>query len=136
VRRLLLLLPLCALAVACGSGSKTSGPYLPKPTAACLRSHGLHVSLQPPDVQLVIRTADFGGLRAWHTRAGNQLQIAFTRNERTADLEKRAIRRVAPPLLKRRIDDVTRIERNAVLLWTIAPSADDEQTAVACLSTA
>jgi hypothetical protein len=133
MRRLLLLVPL-GLVAACGGTSGPPKPYLPVATAKCLRDKGFHVSMSSSEVQLVISTAYYGGLRAWHTRAGNQLEIAFTANDRDAVGEFRGIRSVAPKRLKPHIHDVTRIERNAVLLWTIAPSQTDEQDAIACLS--
>lgn len=133
MRRLLLLLPVALVAVACG-GAKKAGPYLPGPTAACLRDHGFTVSTSSKDLELVIATADNGGLHAWHTKAGNQLEIAFMADEPSTRDELKAIRNVAPKRLRPHIADITRVQRNAVLLWTIAPSAQDDQTSLSCLS--
>jgi hypothetical protein len=126
------LLTIVLLAAACG-GSGTEKPFLPAPTAKCLRDKGYDVSLNT-GVDVVISTAEFGGLRALEPGGGNELQIAFTAGPQDALFERQAIRRTAPPRLRPRIDDITRIKRNAVLRWTIAPSSDDEQTAIDCLS--
>lgn len=131
---LLVLAPLALLASACGGGSSSTAPFAPEPTAKCLRDKGYTVSTRAADLQLVIATADNGGLRALRRGDSNPLEIAFTAGPEGAREELKAIRNVAPKKLRPHIGDITRVKRNAVLLWTIAPAAQDEQDALGCLS--
>ena len=133
MRRLLLLVPIGLVAAACGGSTSSTKPFLPAPTAACLRTQGFTVSTRQKDLQFVIALADNGGLLAHTAKNENTLQIAFTNGPRDAVDEFRAIERVAPKELRLHIRDVASIARNAVLLWTIAPTAKQQQTVVDCL---
>jgi hypothetical protein len=137
MRRLLVLVSVALVATACGGAKQSRGPYLPGPTADCLRSHGFHASTRSKDVQLLFATAGRGGLHAWHDseKQGNQLQIAFATNRKGATIEYYAIRRQLPRHVRLRIFDVARVKRNAVILWTIAPTPTDDQAAIDCLRT-
>jgi hypothetical protein len=133
MRRALIALALVPLALtACGSSASTE-PFLPGPTAKCLRDKGYTLS-QDKGVDLVISSAEYGGLRASKPNGDNDLEIAFAAGPQDAQLELKAISRTAPPRLRLRIGDITRVKRNAVLRWTIAPASDEEQTALDCLS--
>jgi hypothetical protein len=134
MRRSLLALVLFPLALTACGGSASTEPFLPGPTAKCLRDKGYTVS-QDKGVDLVISSAEYGGLRASKPGGDNDLEIAFTAGPGDAQLELQAIRHTAPPRLRLRIGDITRVKRNAVLRWTIAPTSDDEQTALDCLTT-
>ena len=133
MRRLLLLVPIGLVAAACGSSSSASKPFLPEPTAACLRDQGFTVSTRPQDLQIVIQLADNGGLVAHTTKNANTLQIAFAAGPKGAVDEFRKIARVAPKQLRLHIRDVASIARNAVLLWTVAPTQKQQQTVLDCL---
>ena len=134
MRRLLLLVPVGLVAAACGGSSSSTEPFLPGPTAACLQKQGFTVSTRRKDLQFVIQLADNGGLLAYTPQKENTLQIAFASGPKAAVDEFRAIARVAPKQLRLHIRDVASIARNAVLLWTIAPTQKQEQTVLACLS--
>jgi hypothetical protein len=141
MRRLVVLLlvlgPLALLASACGGGgssSSSTAPFALRPTAKCLEGKGYKVSTKPADLQLVIATADNGGLHAVRHGDTSPLEIAFAANAAGAREELKAIRNVAPKSLRPHIADITRVKRNAVLLWTVAPSQQDEQDALGCLS--
>jgi hypothetical protein len=131
VRRLLPLVVLALVAAACGSSAPK--PFLPEPTAKCLRTAGFKVSTRPEDVQLVAQTAENGGLTATPKEGGNTLTMAFAADGADAADVQRAIRRVAPPGLKPHLGDVMSAKRNAVLLWTISPTAEQQQTVLDCL---
>ncbi len=133
MRRSPFVLALVPLALTACGGSSVQKPFLPGPTADCLRDKGYTVSTEK-GVDLVIASAEYGGLRALKPKGDNELQIAFAAGPGDADFELQAIQRTAPPRLRIRIRDITREKRNAVLRWTIAPTPDDEQTALDCLS--
>ena len=131
MRRLLLLAPLALVAAACGS--TTAKPFLPDPTAKCLRGQGFTVSTAEADVPLVAAAAANGGLRATPQAGGNTLIMAFAEDGKDAGNVERSIRRVAPPKLRPHLQDVMSAKRNAVLLWTISPSAAQQAAALDCL---
>jgi hypothetical protein len=131
VRRLLLLAPLAAVAAACGSA--TVKPFLPEPTATCLRGQGFTVSTAAADVPLVAAAAANGGLRAAPQGGGNTLVMAFAEDGKDASNVERSIRRVAPAKLRPHLQDVMSAKRNAVLLWTVTPTAAQQAAALNCL---
>jgi hypothetical protein len=131
MRRLLPLVLVAVVAAACGSSE--AKPFLPEPTAECLRDTGFKVSTKEEDVQLVAATAANGGLTATPKGGGNTLTMAFAEDGKDAADVERAIRRVAPPALKPHLGDVMSAKRNAVLLWTVSPSAEQQQTVLDCL---
>jgi hypothetical protein len=131
VRRLLVLAPLALVAAACGSS--TVKPFLPEPTAKCLRGQGFTVSTAEADVPLVASAAANGGLRAAPAGGGNTLVMAFAEDGKDAATVERAIRRVAPATLRPHLQDVMSAKRNAVLLWTVSPTAAQQSAALNCL---
>jgi hypothetical protein len=131
VRRLVLLAPLALVAAACGSS--TVKPFLPEPTAKCLRGESFTVSTADRDVPLVAAAAANGGLRATPQGGGNTLIMAFAEDGKDATNVERAIRRVAPATLRPHLQDVMSAKRNAVLLWTVSPTAAQQATALDCL---
>jgi hypothetical protein len=130
---LLLLVPIGLVAAACGGSSSSGKPFLPGPTASCLRTQGFTVSTRQTDLPFVIQLADNGGLKAYPPKKDNTLQIAFATGPRGAVDEFRAIERVAPKELRLHIRDVASLARNAVLLWTVAPTQTQQQTVLNCL---
>jgi hypothetical protein len=131
MRRLLLLAPLALLLTACGQS--TVKPFLPGATATCLRGQGFQVSTTDADVPLVAAAAANGGLRATPKDGGNTLIMAFAENGKDAVEVERRIRHVAPPALRPHLGDVMTAKRNAVLLWTVSPTAAQQQAALDCL---
>ncbi len=131
MRRLLLLAPLAVVAAACGQGA--AKPFLPGPTAKCLRQAGFHVSTSEADVPIVAAAAANGGLRASPKSGGNTLVVAFAADGPDALTVEKSIRRVAPPKLRPHLGDVMTQKRNAVVLWTVSPGPELQQTALGCL---
>ena len=127
----LLAIPLAFLVAGCGSGA--AKPFVPGATAACLRQHGFSASTADTRVPLVASTAANGGLIAAPKQGGNTLVIGFGADTPDASNLERAFRRVAPPRYRAHIRDVMTSKRNAVLLWTVSPTPDQQQTALACL---
>jgi hypothetical protein len=129
-------LPLLAISLAlvvagCAGGS--AKPFVPAATASCLRQHGFSASTADARVPLVAQTAANGGLIATPKERGNTLVIGFAADTPDASNLERALRRVAPPRYRAHIRDVMTSKRNAVLLWTVSPTPEQQQTAIACL---
>jgi hypothetical protein len=133
MRRLLPLVALVFLVAACGQQS--AKPFLAPPTAACLRGQGFRASTSDAEVSLVLSTAANGGLRAVPKGGGNTLEIGFASDGADAANLEKAIRRVADPKLRPHLRDVMSSKRNAVLLWTISPTPEQQQTVLGCLRT-
>lgn len=129
MRRAFLLLALALLAAGCGSAEPAA--YKAEGTAKCLRGKGYRVTTTPAKVGVVAAAAPHGGLRAFEP--GNTLTIAFGANSDDALGISRAFRRFAPKKLRPHIDDVMRTQKNAVLLWTVTPPAEEMDKIFACL---
>jgi hypothetical protein len=131
--RLVLLVAVAALAAGCGVRNST--PFSPTASAACLRSHGFtSVTTAPAHVGFVAAFADDGGLRAT-SPAKNVLTIAFAADAQkssTSSLEA-SFQAHAPKSLRPHMSDIMSVNRNAVLVWTTAPSSTDSDTVNRCL---
>jgi hypothetical protein len=131
MRRLLLLAPVALVAAACGQSAVK--PFVADPTATCLRGKGFQVSTKDADIGLVASTAANGGLRATPQGGGNTLILAFAADGKGAASIEGAFRRFAPKKLRPHLGDVMSAKRNAVLLWTVSPTAAQQQTVLDCL---
>jgi hypothetical protein len=131
MRRLLLLAPLALLAAACGQSA--AKPFVADATARCLRDKGFVVSTNEADLGLLASTAPNGGLRATPKEGGNTLILAFAADGKEAANLQKTFRRFAPTKLRPHLGDVMSAKRNAVLLWTVSPTASQQQTVVDCL---
>ena len=120
---------LTALLSACSSGEPSA--YKAQPTANCLGKLGYRVTTVDRNVGVVAAAAPNGGLRAFEP--GNTVTIAFGANQDDALQIEGAFRRFAPKKLKPNIDDVMRVEKNAVLLWTVTPPEDEMNKVFGCL---
>jgi hypothetical protein len=133
VQRSLLLIVLASLLAtllaACSSGEPST--YKADPTAQCLRKLGYRVTTIDQDVGVVAAAAPNGGLRAFEP--GNTVTIAFGANQDDALKIEGAFRRFAPKKLRPNIDDVMRLQKNAVLLWTVTPPEDEMNKVFGCL---
>jgi hypothetical protein len=127
------LVPLALLAVvAAGCGVRNSKPFNPKPTAACLRTHGFtDVTTDPRQVGFVAAFADRGGLKAT-SPTKNVLTIAFAADANSVSDEEQAFRLHAPKRLRPHLSDIMSSNRNAVLVWTITPRSDELDTVSRC----
>jgi hypothetical protein len=129
VQRSLLLIPLALLLAACGGAEPSA--YKADPTATCLRKLGYRVTTIDREVGVVAAAAPNGGLRAFEP--GNTVTIAFGENQDDALQIEGAFRRFAPKKLRPNIDDVMRVQKNAVLLWTVTPPEDEMNKVFGCL---
>jgi hypothetical protein len=130
------LIPIAVLAlVVAGCGAGAAKPFLPGPTAKCLKSAGYVVSTSDAEVGLVASTAENGGLRVTPKGGGNTLIMAFAADGPDAANVQRSFRRFAPAGLRPHLGDVMSSKRNAVLLWTVTPSAEQQQLVLGCLRT-
>jgi hypothetical protein len=113
-----------AVVAACGSSNE---PYTPRKTSPCLRKLGYRV-LPPRAEDVIANTAENGGLRA--VGFGNTLTIAFGVDARDGLRLARAYRRQATTPGQR---ELIQPKRNAVLVWTIAPTFAQQDAAQKCL---
>jgi hypothetical protein len=123
-----LFLLLAVLAAGCETEPSA---YKPQPTAKCLRKDGYRVRTEPAQLGIVERNAPNGGLLAFHP--GNAVRMAFGANSDDAPGIAAGYRRFAPRKLKPHIDDVLRIQKNAVLLWTVTPPLEEQDDVFGCL---
>jgi hypothetical protein len=137
VRRILaVLVVVLAAGVAAGCGQKAAKPFLPAPTAECMRAQGFTVSTRDADVaDVVATTAANGALRATPRGGGNTLILAFAADGQGAEDIEQAYRRFAPASLRPHLDDILSSRRNAVLKWTVSPSSEQQNAATGCLRT-
>ena len=121
---------LAALAAGCGGPAPA---YTSQGTAKCLTDKGFtKVTTDPAKVGFIAAFADNGGLRG-KAPNGNVLTIAFTKDAASVGSTENAFRAHASPFYKRRMHDIMESKRNAVLVWTTAPSQAQLATALGCL---
>ena len=125
----LLVLALALLFAGCGAGEPDV--YKAEPTAKCLRDDDYRVVTASGELGVVERNAANGGLIAY--KPGNAVRIAFGENSDDAIGIQRGFRRFVPARVRPHITDVMRTQKNAVLLWTVTPPADEEQAVYGCL---
>jgi hypothetical protein len=123
------LLLACILAAGCTSGEPSA--YKAEPTAKCLRDNGFTVTTDDAKVGVVAANAPHGGLLA--KEPGNALTIAFAQDSDDAIMVSGAFKRFASKKLRPHIDDVMRLQKNAVLLWTVTPPQDEMDKVFGCL---
>jgi len=128
---LLLTLALAATLVA-GCGARSSKPYTATGTQACLTKKGFtQVTTDAAKIGFIAAFADNGGLRA---NAGpNVLTIAFAADANSVAGTKQAFTNHAPKKLRPRIIDIMESQGNAVLVWTVSPTAQQLADAESCL---
>jgi hypothetical protein len=124
-------LPLVAVALLVAGCNSEPSVYTAEPTSKCLRGNGFRVTTVPQNIGVVAAAAPNGGLRAFEP--GNTLTIAFGESSDDALGIRRAFRRFAPKSLRPNIDDVMRIQKNAVLLWTVTPPLEEMNKVFGCL---
>jgi hypothetical protein len=130
MRLTVVLVVLAFVAAGCSSGEPSA--YKAEPTAKCLRGKSFdEVTTESARIGVIAAAAPNGGLRAFEP--GNTLTIAFGENNDDALAIERAFRRFAPRKLRRHITDVMRTQKNAVMLWTVTPPLDEQNTVFGCL---
>ncbi len=119
--------------VAAGCGARNNNPFTAKGSAACFAKKGFtQVTTNPVKVGFIAGFADNGGLRAT-TKDRNVLTIAFAADEASVASTEQAFRTHAPAKLRPRMNDIMEAQRNAVLVWTVSPSAQQLADAESCL---
>jgi hypothetical protein len=128
--------PLCAVValLAAGCGARSSTPFTAKGTAPCLKTKGFTgVSTNPAKVGFIAGFAANGGIRAVSPNQ-NVVTIAFAADPDGVASTERAFRLHAPPTLRPHITDVMSSNRNAVVVWTTSPVAEDSSAVNGCLA--
>lgn len=128
-------LPLAVLALfVAGCGARSSTPYTAAATVACLQKQGgfTGVTTDPAKIGFIAAFAENGGLRAT-AKSGNTVTVAFAAAPEGVSSTARAFRLRAPRSLRPRFNDILRTDRNAVMVWTTSPSADDQSALQGCL---
>jgi hypothetical protein len=119
--------------IVAGCGGQSSKPYTAAGTVACLKKQGFtRVTQAPGKIGLIAAFAEHGGLQA-KASDGNVLRIAFAADDAGAASTQAAFKNQAPPFYKKRIADVMQADRNAVMVWTTAPTQAQIDTAKRCL---
>ena len=131
MRRLGLTLLAAATVALTGCGAKVVKVYRVDGTADCLRKGGYRVRTDARKLGLVAASASGGALRAFEE--GNTVTISFGASHTEAVNISNLYRRFAPKRLRPHIDDVMRVRKNAVLLWTITPPVEEENKVDDCL---
>jgi len=134
MRRLPPLAAILLLAVVAGCGSGSSSPYTADGTKACLAKSGFtKVTTDAKKVGFIAAFSANGGLQA-RSPHGNVLTIAFTDSPESVAGVERAYRKAAPPRLRPHIGDIMESQRNAVLVWTVSPRAEELTAVQHCLA--
>jgi len=133
-RRAFVVATIAVLAVVvAGCGARSTKPFTAKGSASCLKQKGFKdVTTAQTKVGFIAGFAANGGLRAT-TSDGNVLTVAFAEDEASTASTEQAFRRFAPPKLRPRMSDIMEAERNAVLVWTVTPTAAQLADAKGCL---
>ena len=131
MRRLGLILLVAAAIALTGCGAKEVKLYRVAGTADCLRKGGYRVRTDARNLGLVAASASGGALRAFEQ--GNTVTISFGGTHSEAVNISHLYRKFAPKRLRPHIDDVMRVRKNAVLLWTVTPPLEEENKVDDCL---
>jgi hypothetical protein len=126
-------LPLALVVCLAACGADVAAPYSAKATKPCLEKLGWRVSARDADVGVIAASAARGGLQVRIPKR-NDLTIAFGNDGHDAVGLAKAFRRLAPKKLRPHLRDVLMRQRNATLVWTVAPTVADLQAAQRCLS--
>ena len=129
--RLALTISITAALLLAGCSSGEPSTFKAGPTAKCLEKNGYQVTTDDAKVGVLAANAPNGGLLA--TEPGNAITIAFAQDSDDGIKTAAAVKRFAPKKLRPHIGDVMRIQKNAVLLWTVSPPQDELNKVFACL---
>jgi hypothetical protein len=129
MRRVFLVLGVGLLVAGCTETEPSV--YKAEGTAKCLRDTGYSVTTDSSQVGVVAAAAPNGGLLA--REPGNAVTIAFAADTGDAESIAAAMRRFAPKPRKGKITDNMQSQKNAVLLWTIAPPIEELNKVLGCL---
>jgi hypothetical protein len=129
VKTFVLIALLALLAAGCGGGSTSSTVYTLAATKQCLETTlGIH-DFPPLGDDFVASTASSGALRV--RLADNAVTLLFGANVNEASNLADAYRRFHAQNVG--IEDILRTDNNAVMLWQLHPSAEDESHIHDCL---
>ena len=125
------LVPLALLAAGCGA--RSSAPYTATGSAKCLTDKGFTgVTTDPSKVGFIAGFADNGGLLAKAPNR-NTVTIAFAADAADAAETAKAFTAHATPFYRRHMHDIMQTQRNAVMVWTTAPTQSQIDTVTGCL---
>ena len=116
-----------------GCGARSAKPFTAKGTLGCLEAKQFAVTTDPGQVGFIAAFAENGGVRAT-SHGGNVVTIAFTKDEASVSDTVKAFRAHASTALRPHFNDVLRTNRNAVMVWTTTPPADDDKLVQGCLA--
>ena len=119
---------------ACGPPkARTVGHYTLKATASCLKKSGLHVAVNPPNIDFVSGTATQGALIS--SRDKKAFTIAFGNSQEDSKILVEGYKRSASNRLeRRRLRSLLDLEGNAVVYWHTEPTASQADAVRGCLS--
>ena len=121
---------LAAIAAGCGGSSA----YTAAGTVKCLAGKGFKdVTTDPTKIGFIAGFAENGGLRA-KAPNGNVVTIAFAKDPAGAAGTEGAFAAHASKFYKHRMQDIMQSQRNAVLVWTTAPTQAQLTLALGCLA--
>jgi hypothetical protein len=123
------LIALAALAAGCGN--PVHKHYSVNETASCLRKLGYSVNTNAPQLGPVEESATEGALVASET--GNAVRMTFSQDHAQAQNILQAYHSFAPKRLRKHLADVLSSQKNATLLWTVTPPADEMERVRDCL---
>ena len=112
--------------VACGGGGTKI--YTKAATSACLQKHGVPVHAAPAS-DFVANSATGGALGA--SLKGNRVTLSFGQTVADADNIDQAYRRFHAHNVG--VNDVLRVQQNAVMLWHVHPTDNDISAITGCL---
>jgi hypothetical protein len=117
-----------------GCGRASTKPYTAAGTAPCLKTKGFtRVTTDPTKVGFIAGFADNGGVFAVGPGGNNTVTIAFAAGTAGATPTEQAFRAHASPFYRRHMSDIMQSQRNAVLVWTTAPTQQQIEAALGCL---
>ena len=104
-----------------------------KGTIDCLKGKGfLQITTSAAKLGPIAAFAQHGGLQA-HTADKNVVTITFAADQADARATEKAYRSAATPFYRARMDEIMQSQRNAVLVWTLAPTQQQIDDAESCL---
>jgi hypothetical protein len=114
-----------------GCGNPVHSHYSVSATAPCLSKLGYRVNTNADKLGLIESSAPAGALRA--SEPGNNVTIDFADDSKGATAISRAYHRFGPKKRREHIDDVLRMQHNAVLVWEITPPQAEGTRVLGCL---
>jgi hypothetical protein len=100
-------------------------------TAPCLEKLGYRVDTNASRLGPVENSATEGALLA--KERGNAVRMTFSADHAEAKNIEAAYHRFVPKRMRRHLSDVLSSQKNATLLWTVTPPAEEADRVLGCL---